>query len=178
MKEEEKTPYDIAIIGDFNMDWDLVFIKPLFEKIGCRVVAVFTGGERLHNLFKIPDVKLNVLHCQRSCTYISELIKKGYEVPYINVSLFGIEQTANALRKTAEFFGSKEMMERAEQVIEEELKAIMPALNFYREKLRGKKVGLYVGGPRVWHWQKVFHELEMEVVFGMCTFAHEDDYEN
>ncbi len=177
MKEEEKTPYDVAIIGDFNMDWDLAYIKPLFEKIGCRVVAVFTGGERLYNLLKIPDVKLNILHCQRSCTYISDLIKKGYEIPYINVSFFGIEQTAKALRDTAKFFGSKEMMEKAEQVIEEEIKAITPALNFYREKLRGKKIGLYVGGPRVWHWQKVMQELGMKVVFGMCTFAHEDDYE-
>jgi len=177
MKEEEKTPYDINIIGDFNMDWDLAYIKPLFEKIGCRIVSVFTGGERLKNLLKIPDAKLNVLHCQRSCTYISDLIKKGFEVPYVNVSFFGIEQTSKALREVAKYFGSKEMEEKVEKVIEEELKAITPALNFYKEKLKGKKVGMYVGGPRVWHWQKVMHELGMEVVFSMCTFAHEDDYE-
>ena len=177
MKEEEKGPYDIAIVGEFNMDWDLVYIKPLFEKLGCRIVAVFTGGERLENLLKIPDAKLNVLHCQRSCTYISDLIKEGFEVPYVSASFFGIEQTARALRDVAEFFGSKEMKERAEQIIEHELKVISPAIDFYRERLTDKKVGMYVGGPRVWHWQRVMKELGMKVVFSMCTFAHEDDYE-
>jgi len=177
MKEEEKTPYDINIIGDFNMDWDLALIKPLFEKLGCRIVSVFTGGERIGNLLKIPDAKLNVLHCQRSCTYITKLIEEGDDVPYVRASFFGIEQSANALREVAEFFDSDKMREKAEQIIEEEMKAITPALNFYREKLSGKKVGLYVGGPRVWHWVKVMDELGMNVVFGMCTFAHEDDYE-
>ncbi len=177
MKEEEKTPYNINIVGDFNMDWDLALIKPLFEKLGCRIVCVFTGGERMRNLLKMPDAKLNVLHCQRSCTYISKLVEQGYEVPYVPVSLFGIEQSAKALRDVAKFFGSKEMMDRAEQIIEQEIKTITPALNFYRAKLEGKKVGMYVGGPRVWHWPKVMKELGMKVVFAMCTFAHEDDYE-
>ena len=98
-----------TIIGEFNMDWDLAYIKPLFEKLGCRIIAVFTGGERLENLLKIPDARLNVLHCQRSCTYISDLIKEGFDVPYVNASFFGIEQTAKALREVAEFFGSEEM---------------------------------------------------------------------
>ncbi len=177
MKKDEMGPYDIAIIGEFNMDWDLVYIKPLFEKLGCRIVSVFTGGERMENLLKIPDVKLNVLHCQRSCTYISNLIKEGFKVPYLDVSFFGIEQTASALRDVADFFGSQEMKEKAEQIIEEEIRCITPAVDFYREKLTGKKVGMYVGGPRVWHWQRVMKELGMEVVFSMCTFAHEDDYE-
>jgi len=177
LKEEDKTPHDINIVGEFNMDWDLALIKPLFEKLGCRIVTVFTGGERMDNLLNMPDAKLNVLHCQRSCTYISNLIQQGYEVPYVRASFFGIEQTARALRDVAKFFQSEEMMDKAEQIIDQETKAITPALNFYREKLAGKKVGLYVGGPRVWHWTKVMKELGMEVVFGMCTFAHEDDYE-
>ncbi len=177
MKKDEMGPYDIAIIGEFNMDWDLVYIKPLFEKLGCRIVSVFTGGERMENLLKIPDVKLNVLHCQRSCTYISKLIKEGFEVPYLDASFFGTKQTASALRGVADFFGSQEMKEKAEQIIEEEIRCITPAIDFYREKLTGKKVGMYVGGPRVWHWQRVMKELGMEVVFSMCTFAHEDDYE-
>ncbi len=177
MDDEDKTPYDVNIIGDFNMDWDLAYIIPLLKKIGCRIVSVFTGGERLKNLIKIPDAKLNILHCQRSCTYISDLIKMGYDVPYVNVSFFGIEQTASALKSVAKFFNSKEMMEKAECIIEEEIKAITPALEFYHKKLAGKRIGMYVGGPRVWHWQKAMHELGMKVVFAMCTFAHEDDYE-
>ncbi len=177
LPDAEKTDYDINLIGEYNMDWDVKFIKPLFEDIGCRIVSVFTGNSRIEELFKIPDAKLSVVHCQRSATYIAELVKQGFDVPHIPVSLFGIEQTSNALRKVAEFFDSPEMKKKVEEVIEREMKAITPALNFYREKLKGKKVGIYVGGPRVWHWVKVMEELGMEVVFCMCTFAHQDDYQ-
>ncbi|MQL52904.1 nitrogenase component I subunit alpha [Desulfofundulus thermobenzoicus] len=174
MREEEKTPYDICLIGDYNMDWDLKVIKPLFEKIGVRIVAVFSGNERIENLIKMPDVKLNVVHCQRSAEYIAEMEKDGYDIPFIRCSLFGIHQTSKALRETAAFFG---LQERAEKVIAEELARVEKSLAFYREKLQGKRVAIYVGGPRVWHWIKLMEELGMTVVAGACTFAHEDDYE-
>ncbi|MDI6906030.1 MAG: nitrogenase component I subunit alpha [Thermoanaerobacterales bacterium] len=174
MREEEKTPYDICLIGDYNMDWDLKVIRPLFEKIGVRIVAVFSGNERIENLIKMIDVKLNVVHCQRSAEYIAHMIKDGYDIPFIRVSLYGIEQTAEALRKTAAFFG---LEERAEKVIAEEVARVEKALAFYREKLTGKRIAIYVGGPRVWHWIRLMEELGMEVIAGACTFAHEDDYE-
>ncbi len=174
MREEEKTPYDICLIGEYNMDWDLKVIKPLFEKIGVRVVAVFSGNERLENLIKMIDVKLNVVHCQRSAEYIAHMIKDGFNVPFIRVSLFGIQQTAEALRKTAAFFG---LEKKAEEVIAAEVARVEKALAFYRERLAGKRVAIYVGGPRVWHWIRVLEELGMEVVACACTFAHEEDYE-
>lgn len=174
MPETEKTPYDICLIGDYNMDWDLKAIRPLFEKMGLRIVAVFSGNERIENLVKMPDVKLNVVHCQRSAEYIAHMEKDGYNIPFIRVSLYGIEQTCKALRETAAFFG---LEERAEAVIAEEMARVEKSLAFYREKLQGKRVAIYVGGPRVWHWIKLMEELGMQVVAVACTFAHEDDYE-
>ena len=174
MREEEKTPYDICLIGEYNMDWDLKVLRPLFEQIGVRIVTVFSGNERIGNLIKMPDVKLNVVHCQRSAEYIAHMEKDGYDIPFIRVSLFGVEQTSKALRKVAAFF---EREERAEEVIAEETARIEKALAFYRDMLSGKRIAIYVGGPRVWHWIKLMEELGMEVVSGACTFAHEDDYE-
>jgi len=174
MKEEEKTPYDIVLVGEYNIDWDTKVVLPLFEKMGVRVIVTFTGNSRIEDLIKMPDAKLNVVHCQRSATYIAELIQEGFEVPYVGCSLFGIQQTSNALRKTAKFFG---LEEQAEKVIAEETARVEKALSFYRDRLKGKKVAIYVGAPRVWHWIKVMEELGMEVVAGACTFAHEDDYE-
>jgi nitrogenase molybdenum-iron protein alpha chain len=173
MREEEKTPYDIAIIGDYNMDWDLKAIHPLFERLGARIVTVFSGNERIENLLKMPDVKLNVVHCQRSAEYIAEMEKDGYDIPFIRVSLYGIEQTSQALRDVGKFF---DFEEKAEEIIAEETARVKNALDFYREKLEGKRVAIYVGGPRVWHWIKLLEELGMEVIAGACTFAHEDDY--
>ncbi|MEW6172642.1 MAG: nitrogenase component I subunit alpha [Bacillota bacterium] len=174
MREEDKTPYDICLIGDYNMDWDLQVVKPLFEKIGVRVVAVFSGNERIENLVRMIDVKLNVVHCQRSAEYIAHMIRDGFKTPFIRVSLYGIEQTSEALRTTAAHFG---LEERAEKVIAEEVARVEKALAFYRKKLAGKRIAIYVGGPRVWHWIRLMEELGMEVIAGACTFAHEDDYE-
>ncbi|OAQ21098.1 Nitrogenase (molybdenum-iron) alpha chain [Thermosulfurimonas dismutans] len=177
MKEEEKTPYDVNLIGDYNIDWDLVTVVPLFEKLGLRILNVFTGNARLKDLFKLPDAKLNIVHCQRSATYIAELLKEGYEIPFVRVSLFGISQTAKSLRDVAAWFGEEKMKRRAEEIIEEETAAIEKALSWYRERLSGKRVAIYVGAPRVWHWPKVMEELGMEVVACMTTFGHKEDYE-
>ena len=177
LKEEEKTPYDVNIIGDYNIDWDLVPVIPLFEKLGLRIICVFTGNARIRDLFRLPDARLNIVHCQRSATYIAELLREGYEIPLVRVSLFGMAQTAKALRDVAAWFGEKEMMRRAEEIIEEETAAVEPALSWYRERLSGKRVAIYVGAPRVWHWVKVMEELGMEVVACMTTFGHREDYE-
>ncbi len=177
LKEEDKTPYDINLIGEYNIDWDLLPVKPLFEKIGIRVLTAFTGNAYLDDLLRLPDAKLNVVHCQRSATYIAELIKQGFDVPYSRVSFFGIQQTAKALRETAAFFGDEAMMKKAEEVIQEELDAVTPALDWYRERLKGKKLAIYVGGPRVWHWIKAMEDLGMEVVACLTTFGHTDDYQ-
>ncbi|MDA8336191.1 MAG: nitrogenase component I subunit alpha [Peptococcaceae bacterium] len=174
MREEEKTPYDVCLVGEYNMDWDLKVTRPLFEQLGLRIVSVFSGNERIENLVKMPDVKLNIVHCQRSAEYIAEMEKEGNGVPFIRCSLYGIHQTSKALREAARFFG---LEERAEQIITGEMARIEKSIAFYREKLQGKKVAIYVGGPRVWHWIKLMEELGMTVVAGLCTFAHADDYE-
>jgi len=177
LPEEERTPYDVNLIGEYNIDWDEVVVVPLFERLGLRILNVFTGNARLSRLFQLPDAKLNIVHCQRSATYIAELIKEGFEIPFVRVSLFGLSQTAQALRDTAAWFGEEEMARRAEEIIEEEMAAVTPALSWYRERLAGKRVAIYVGAPRVWHWIKVMEELGMEVVACMTTFGHREDYE-
>lgn len=175
-REEERTPYDVNLIGEYNIDWDEIVILPLFEKMGLRIINVFTGNARFENLFKLPDARLNIVHCQRSATYIAELIRQGFNVPYVRVSLFGIRQTEKALRDVAAFYGEKELMDKAEAVIEEETAAIRKSLSWYVERLSGKRVAIYVGAPRVWHWIKLMEELGMEVVALMTTFGHSDDY--
>ncbi|MHB8184226.1 MAG: nitrogenase component 1, partial [Candidatus Desulforudaceae bacterium] len=174
LPEEERTPYDIVLVGEYNMDWDLKVILPLMERIGVRVLTTFTGNARMMELVRLPDTKLNVVHCQRSATYIADMVKEGYDIPYVKASFFGIQQTNKALRTITHHFGLDEL---AEQVIAEETARIQSALDWYRERLSGKTVAIYVGGPRVWHWIKLLEELGMKVVAGACTFAHEDDYE-
>lgn len=118
--------------------------------------------------------KLNVMHCQRSTPYICELMEEKYDLPYMPVSLFGIEQTSKALRDVAAFFG---LEDQAETVIESEVSKILPEIEYYKENLKGKRVFIYQGAPRAWHWIKLMEELGMEVIGAATTFGHTDDYE-
>jgi nitrogenase molybdenum-iron protein alpha chain len=92
------------------------------------------------------DFQARKFVCQRSAEYIAQMIKEGLNTPFIRVSLYGIGQTSEALRKTAACFG---LEERAEQVIAEEVARVEQALSFYRSRLASKRVAVYVGGPRV-----------------------------
>jgi nitrogenase molybdenum-iron protein alpha chain len=170
----DKTPYDINLIGEYNIRGDDWLILSLLEAVGLRVVCTFTGDSSFHDLTKMHEAKLNVVRCARSAKYICEMMKDKYGTPYMEVDLYGVEQTTEDLRKIAKFFG---LEKKAEEVIGKEIAEIKPDMDFYREKFKGKKVMIYVGGPRSWHWAKPMEELGMEIVMTATTFGHEDDYE-
>ncbi|MCU0492691.1 MAG: nitrogenase component I subunit alpha [Chloroflexaceae bacterium] len=163
----------INIVGDYNIKNDMRTFEPLFEAMGVRILTRFTGNVSVEDLKIMHKASLNVVHCQRSATYIADMMKDKYGTPYINVTLWGIKHMSDALRQTAAFFG---LEAEAERVIEAELAKIMPQINYYRQRLTGKKVFIYQGGPRTWHWIELLRELGMETMFAATTFGHDDDY--
>lgn len=173
---EQETPYDISLVGEFNIDGDAWIVKPLFERLGLRVATVFTGNASYEDLPIMHKAKLNVVNCQRSSTYIADMIRDKYGVPYINVSLFGFQQTAKALRDTAAFFGP-DFEAKAEQVIAEELAKYRPQIECYKERLAGKRCAIYQGAPRAWHWIGPMAEIGVDTIMTATTFGHKDDYE-
>lgn len=74
-----------------------------------------------------------------------------------------------------EYFG---IPERAERVIEDRMEKIGPEIQYLRDKLRGKRVWVFSGGPKNWHLPRPLEdELGMEVVAVSTMFEHEDGYE-
>ncbi len=171
---ENKTPYDINLVGEYNIKGDDWLILPVLEAIGLRVVCTFTGDSSYHDIAKMHEAKLNVIRCARSAKYIAEMMKDKYGTPHMEVDLYGLQQTADDLRKIAKFFG---LEAKAEEVIQKELAETQPYINFCKEKFKGKKVMIYEGGPRSWHWVGPMEELGMDVVVACTTFGHEQDYE-
>jgi len=166
--------YSINIVGDYNIKNDEKTFEPLFEALGLRILTRFTGNVSVEDLKRMHRAKLNVVHCQRSATYIADMQQEKYGTPYINVTLFGLHNMSKAIRDTAAFFG---LEDKAEQVLEAELAKVMPSIEYYRQRLQGKTVFIYQGAPRAWHWIELFRELGMETVAAATTFGHEDDYE-
>jgi nitrogenase molybdenum-iron protein alpha chain len=115
-KPIETTPYDVAIIGDYNIGGDAWSSRILLEEMGLRVVAQWSGDGSIEELINTPKVKLNVLHCYRSMNYISRHMEEKYGIPWVEYNFFGPSKIAESLRKIAAFFDDT-IKENAEKVI-------------------------------------------------------------
>lgn len=171
----ETTPYDVNLIGEYNIDGDLWILKPYFEEMGINILSTFTGDCCHDEICWMHRAKLSLVRCQRSATYIADLIEKKYGVPYMKVDFFGPTYCAENLRAIGKHFG---LEDKAEAVIKDRMDKIKPDLEFYKEKLQGKKVWVFSGGPKNWHLPRPLEEcLGMEVVAVSTMFEHEDGYE-
>ncbi|WP_094228261.1 nitrogenase iron-molybdenum cofactor biosynthesis protein NifE [Methanolobus psychrotolerans] len=177
-KEPEITSeYRINILGDYNVAGDVWLVKPLFEKMGIQVITSMTGDATADTISKAHGAQLNLVQCSGSMTYLAKWMKKEYDIPFIKVSYFGIEDIATALRETANFFCSEEMKRIAEEIIEHETNRIMPEIEAIRRRVQGKTAAIYMGGAaKALTLIKGFRELGMEVVIIGTQTGKQEDY--
>ena len=143
---ESIKPESINILGDFNIAGETWLIKDYYERMGVEVVATMTGDGRISRIRRAHGARLNVVQCSGSMMYLAKKMKEKYNMPFMRVSYFGIEDMTKALRDVAAFFEKKELIQKTEDIIAAETAALMPQLEQYREKLLGKKAAIYVGG--------------------------------
>src|ERR1700690_3125809 len=172
----ESTPYDVAIIGDYNIGGDAWSSRILLEEMGLRVIAQWSGDGSIAELEATPRAKLNVLHCYRSMNYISRHMEEKFGVPWCEYNFFGPSKIAESLRRIAGFFDDK-IKEGAERVIAKYQPLMDAVIARYRPRLEGKTVMLFVGGLRPRHVIGAYEDLGMEVVGTGYEFGHNDDYQ-
>ncbi len=171
----EATPYDVAILGDYNIAGDAWASRTLLEEMGLRVVAQWSGDGTLSEIELTPKVKLNLLHCYRSMNYISRHMEEKYGIPWMEYNFFGPTKIEESLRAIAAFFDDK-IKQGAERVIEKYRTECEAVIEKYRPRLEGKTVMLYAGGLRPRHTIGAYEDLGMEVVGTGYEFGHDDDY--
>lgn len=171
----ESTPYDVAIIGDYNIGGDAWSSRILLEEMGLRVVAQWSGDGTLEEIKNTPTVKLNLVHCYRSMNYISRYMEEKYGIPWHEYNFFGPTKIAESLRSIAEFFDDT-IKAKAEEVIAKYQQQSDEIIAKYRPRLEGKTVMMMVGGLRPRHVVPAFIDLGMEVIGTGYEFAHGDDY--
>ena len=177
VRPEVKRP-KINILGDFNVAGDVWLIKPLFKQMGIDVIVSMTGDSTARAISRSSEAELNLVQCSGSMTYLAKWMQREYGIPYLTVSFFGIEDISIALRKTAEYFGSEEMKKKAEEILENEINRIMPEISRIRERVKGKRAAIYMGGPaKALTLIKGFSELGMEVVIIGTQTGKKEDYE-
>jgi nitrogenase molybdenum-iron protein alpha chain len=174
---KDPTPFDINVFGEYNIGGDFWQVKPILEKIGYRIVSVFTGDGSFHKIAQAHQAKLSILLCHRSINYTNRMMEEKYGVPWLKVDYIGTKGTEKSLRKMAKFFDDPEITRKTEEIIAEEKAKYAPEVEKYRKKLQGKTVFIYVGGSRSDHYSDLFEELGMKVIVAGYQFAHRDDYE-
>lgn len=172
----ESTPYDVTILGDYNIGGDAWASRTLLEEMGLRVIAQWSGDGTLAEMENTPKAKLNLLHCYRSMNYISRHMEEKYGIPWMEYNFFGPTKIAESLRQIAAFF-DETIQANAEKVIEKYKAEYEAVIAKYRPRLEGKRVMLYVGGLRPRHIIGAYEDLGMEVVGTGYEFGHNDDYD-
>jgi len=169
--------YSVNILGEYNIGGDGWETSRILKRIGYDVISVFTGDGSYEDIKNAHTANLNLVQCHRSINYIAEMMKTKYGIDWIKVNFIGLTATCESLRNMAKYFGDKELIDRTEEVIADELAAIHDEVEYYKGKLKGKTAGIFVGCSRSHHYQNLLADFGVETVVAGYEFAHRDDYE-
>jgi nitrogenase molybdenum-iron protein alpha chain len=169
--------YKINLLGEYNIGGDSFEIDRVLDKCGITTVATFSGNSSYDEFANSHTADLNTVMCHRSINYVAEMMEKKYGIPWIKVNFIGAASTAKSLRKIANYFEARELKDRVEEVIAQEMAEVEKVRDEVRRRCEGKVAMLFVGGSRAHHYQDLFAEIGMKTVAAGYEFAHRDDYE-
>jgi nitrogenase molybdenum-cofactor synthesis protein NifE len=161
---EITTPFDINIIGEYNVAGEIWNVLPLFKNLGIRVLSKITGDARYQEICYAHRAKLNVVICSNVSLGMAQTMNKHYGIPYIQESFYGVENMNRCLRNIAAALGNFYLQERTESLIAEETAALQIALAPYRSHLKGKRAVLYTGGVKSWSMILAARDLGMDII--------------
>lgn len=177
-KEPEiSTPYDINLIGEYNVTGDMWQYAALLEELGIRVLSTLSGDGRVATIRTAHRAKLNVIICAKSLNAVCERMEKEYGIPYISVSFYGKRDTSDALLQIAHALGDEALMERTKALVAREEALLEARLLPFKAKLTGKKAVLNTGGNKSWSIASALQDLGVEVVGTSVRKATEEDKE-
>ncbi len=169
--------YKISLLGEYNIGGDGFEIDRIFKKCGITNVATFSGNSTYKQFASAHQADLNCVMCHRSINYVADMMETKYGIPWIKVNFIGAKATAKSLRKIAAYFEDKELIDRVEAVIAEEMPEVEAAAAEVMPRTEGKTAMMFVGGSRAHHYQELFKEMGMKTISAGYEFAHRDDYE-
>jgi nitrogenase molybdenum-cofactor synthesis protein NifE len=167
------TPYDINLIGEYNIAGAIWNILPLFEKLGIRVLAKITGDALYKEVCYAHHAKLNVILSSTALINMAKKMEKSYHIPYIEESIYGVESINQCLRNIAAKLGCSDLQERTEKLIAEENAALDLALVPYLARLQGKRIVLSIQNFKSWLIMFTAQKLGIEII-AICNNSEDE----
>ena len=161
---EYTTPYDINLIGEYNVTGDMWQYLPILEELGIRVLSTFSGDGRIEKIRYAHRAKLNVVMCAKSLVSLVRQMENKYGIPFISASFYGMRATTKSIMDICHALGDPDLIKRAEIVCAREEAKLEKQLAPYKAILQGKKAVLNTGGNKAWSFSSALQDLGITVV--------------
>jgi len=165
---EFTTPYDINIIGEYNLAGELWQVKPLLDELGIRILSCISGDAKYKEVAYSHRAKAAMMVCSKAMINVARKMEERYGIPFFEGSFYGIGDMSDSLRQIAKLLvqqgAPEELLSRTEKLIFREESRAWEQINHYRKRLEGKKVLLITGGVKSWSVVSALQEGGMEVV--------------
>ena len=162
------TPYDINLIGEYNVAGELWQVKPLLDELGIRILASICGDARYHDIACAHRARASMMLCSQALINVARKMEERYGIPYFEGSFYGIADMSEALRNIARLLVERgadaELLARTEVLIAREEAAAWARLEPYKARLKGKRVLLFTGGVKSWAVVSALQEVGLEIV--------------
>jgi nitrogenase molybdenum-cofactor synthesis protein NifE len=151
---EETTPYDINIIGEYNLSGELWQVKPLLDELGIRILACISGDSKYHEVARSHRARAAMMVCSKAMINVARKMEERYSIPFFEGSFYGIGDMSDSLRRIAQLLVDRgapaELLGRTELVIEREEARAWQRIAPFKPRLLGKRVLLFTGGVKSW----------------------------
>ncbi|OHV79407.1 nitrogenase iron-molybdenum cofactor biosynthesis protein NifE [Ensifer sp. LCM 4579] len=168
VEPDDAGPYDINILGEFNLSGEFWLVKPLLDRLGIRVRACIPGDARYRDVASSHRARAAMLVCSTALINLARKMEERWQIPFFEGSFYGITATSEALRRIAELLVKKgadtEILDRTDKLIAEEEAIAWKRLEAYRPRLKGKRVLINSGGVKSWSLVHALMEIGMEIV--------------
>lgn len=165
---ETTTPYDINIIGEYNLVGELWQVKPLLDELGIRILACISGDAKYHEVASSHRARAAMMVCSKAMINIARKMEERYEIPFFEGSFYGVSDMSESLRQIARLLVQRgapdELLERTEALILREETRAWEKLQPYKARLAGKRVLLITGGVKSWSVVAALQEVGIEIV--------------
>jgi nitrogenase molybdenum-cofactor synthesis protein NifE len=96
----ETTPYDINIIGEYNLSGELWQVKPLLDELGIRILACISGDAKYHEVARSHRARAAMMVCSKAMINVARKMEERYGIPYFEGSFYGIGDMSDPCAKS------------------------------------------------------------------------------
>jgi nitrogenase molybdenum-cofactor synthesis protein NifE len=168
----ETTPYDINIIGEYNLSGELWQVKPLLDELGIRILACISGDAKYHDVARSHRARAAMMVCSKALINVARKMEERYGIPFFEGSFYGIGDIGDALRNISKLLVERgapaELLGRTEALIQREEARAHERIAPFKSRLAGKRVLLFTGGVKSWSVVAALQEAGL-VIAGTST---------